>query len=146
MFFLATTSLMSVAAMGAVILGDAMQQRDREVELLYVGDQMSQAIFSYQNSASASGLRMPPQALSDLVWDTRSPTPVAHLRRIYIDPLTGSFDWGEIKDPSGALIGVFSKSKLEPLKKIDFAIERKFFEKAKTYADWKFSPFPNLVQ
>jgi hypothetical protein len=52
------------------------------------------------------------------------------LRKIYVDPITGSTEWGLMKGPDGGIMGVYSQSKDTPLKILGAG--------GATYADWKF--------
>ena len=55
--------------------------------------------------------------------------------------MTGG-DFKFILGSEGAIMGVASSSKDVPFKKVDFEKELENFEKAKTYADWKFEAKP----
>jgi type II secretory pathway pseudopilin PulG len=108
-------------------------RRDREAELLYVGDQFRTAIGRYRAAGGAY-----PQALADLVKDERTPAVRRFLRRIYADPMTNSTDWELIMAPEGGIIGVVSKSQDKPIKVTGFAPINAAFEKTECYCDWKF--------
>jgi hypothetical protein len=45
---------------------------------------------------------------------------------------------GTVKDPAGAIVGVYSKAEGKPLKSGKFNEEDKAFDAAVAYADWKF--------
>jgi type II secretory pathway pseudopilin PulG len=114
------------------------EQRDKEVQLLYVGGQYRMAIASY----FAFGHRYPP-ALQDLLADNRFPVPKRHLRQLYRDPMTNDADWVLIADPTGVgIMGVASKSKLTPIKRKGFAAIEFGFEDSDCYCDWKFVYVP----
>ena len=108
-------------------------RRDREAELLYVGDAIRSAIGRYR----AAGGQYP-QELSDLVLDQRTPAVRRFLRHVYIDPMTNSADWELITAPEGGIIGVASKSQEKPIKQTGFAPLDAAFEKAECYCAWKF--------
>ena len=112
--------------------------REREAELLYVGNQYRRAIERYY----LGGPRRYPRTLEELVKDPRSPTTRRSLRKLYPDPLTGSAEWGLVKAPDGGIMGVHSKSEEAPLRKAGFNLRDRGFEDAKTYADWKFLYMP----
>ena len=85
---------MALAAFGTIYSQTA--QRDKEAELLFVGEQFRAAIESYY--LKSPGERAYPKKLEDLVEDKRFPMPMRHLRRIYRDPITGGTDWGAGRD------------------------------------------------
>lgn len=108
-------------------------RRDREAELLFVGDQYRAAIGRYLMNGATY-----PQALADLVEDKRTPVPRRYLRRLYPDPMTGHADWQLIMDPGGGIAGVASNSQQKPIKIAGFAPSDADFENSECYCDWKF--------
>jgi type II secretory pathway pseudopilin PulG len=108
-------------------------RRDREAELLYVGDQFRMAIGRYLRSGGQY-----PQQLTDLVEDKRFPGARRYLRRIYPDPMTNSTDWQLIGAPEGGIMGVASRSRDKPIKVNGFAAGDAAFEMVECYCDWKF--------
>ena len=120
-----------LAAVGTVWA--TTMRREREVQLLFVGDAFRSAIASYY----ASGRRFP-QELDELVADPRTPVPRRHLRRIYLDPMTGRADWQLLRDPDGGIFGVASSSQQAPLKRANFPEQDVGFEKAQCYCEWQF--------
>jgi type II secretory pathway pseudopilin PulG len=114
----------------------SVMQRAREQELLFRGDQYRRAIASYH--AARGGY---PQRLEDLLKDPRALHTLRHLRRLYLDPMTGrAFE--TIRDKGGRIKGVYSASTLHPFKKEGFAEPYKDFAKAVTYRDWRFEFAP----
>ena len=135
------TVLILVAIMGAALaaIGTVWHhaaQREREAELLFVGGEFRRAIGGYFE-ASPGGPQYP-KSLDDLLLDKRLPVPKHHLRKLYFDPMTGSGDWGLVKEPGGGILGVYSKAKGKPLKTAKFKEEDKAFASAAWYSDWKF--------
>lgn len=120
-------------------------KREQEKELLFIGGQFRDAIRSYYRSTPGVAKRFPPN-LEVLLHDARSVVPRRHLRKMYIDPVTHSVDWGLVRGPGGAIVGVFSKSQARPLKQARFRAEDQGFDGAATYADWQFvvAPSPAL--
>ena len=112
-------------------------KREREQELLFVGNQFRNAFTSYYGATPAGKPRYP-KALEDLVEDHRFPVPRRHLRRIYADPMTGKPDWDLVDAPGGGIAGVHSRSEAKPLKTGNFAPPDIKFEGAERYSDWKF--------
>jgi type II secretory pathway pseudopilin PulG len=136
-FILASTLL----ATTMVDLVQTQDQREREEQLIFVGDQYRRAISAYASVAGPGGTRSMPQSLDDLLEDRRFPTPMQHLRRPYPDPMTGRMDWDLLRDERG-LVGVRSRSTKAPFKRTGFADRYKHFEGSLTYADWVFSATP----
>jgi type II secretory pathway pseudopilin PulG len=110
--------------------------REKERELLFVGNEYRKAIMSYYAGTQAGVVRFP-RSLQDLVEDHRMTVMRRHLRRVYPDPITGSEKWGIVPSPDGGIAGVFSLSDERPLKVAGFVTDKKF-EDAERYADWKF--------
>jgi type II secretory pathway pseudopilin PulG len=108
-------------------------RRDKEVELLWIGDQYRTAIGRYR----ASGGQYP-QALTDLLEDKRFPVVRRYLRKLYADPMTGAVDWQPIVAPGGGILGIASSSQGKPIKVASFAVTDTAFEKMECYCDWKF--------
>lgn len=114
-------ALFGFAALGAIRWLQSVDRHDKEQQLLAVGREFRDAIDRYRNAAGGSGQL--PRKLDDLVQDPRFPTTVRHLRRIYADPLTGKPHWGLVKATDGGILGVFSLSTQEPMKRQGFAFE-----------------------
>jgi type II secretory pathway pseudopilin PulG len=95
------------------------ERGEKERELLFVGQQFRDAIGSYYTTGPG-GARYP-EKLEHLLEDSRFPTLVRHLRRIYPDPVTGKTEWGLVMAPEGGIMGVFSLSEREPMKRANFA-------------------------
>lgn len=84
--------------------------RERERELLFVGEQFRRAIASYYES-TPQPMKQFPRVLTDLIEDRRHPTPRRHLRRLYADPITGSREWGLVLAADKTIMGVYSKGR-----------------------------------
>jgi len=94
-------ALFAVALAGIVMAGvgqiwQVKAQREKEAQLLYVGEEFRKAIMSYYNT----GTRQFPESLEDLLQDKRSPNIKRHLRKIYLDPVTNTAEWGLIEESS----------------------------------------------
>lgn len=132
--------LFAVAVMGVALAGAGQvwvtaAKREKERELLFMGNQFREAIGRYyQNSP---GVKQFPTKLEDLLQDKRFPTPKRYLRKIYVDPMTNSKEWGLILE-QGRIIGVHSRSKERPLKIGNFTKADSAFENAESYAAWRF--------
>jgi type II secretory pathway pseudopilin PulG len=132
--------LFLIAMMGLALtvvseLWQTAQQRDKEEQLLFAGDQIRRAIGRY--FASNGGY---PHQLEDLLKDPAFPGVRRFLRRIYRDPITGSAEWGLVKLPGDAISGVYSLSEQEPIKKAGFSLADQDFEGKAKYSEWVFVP------
>ncbi|UCH47069.1 MAG: type II secretion system protein [Betaproteobacteria bacterium] len=126
-------AIVTFALSGVATVWHTMAQREREAELLFIGEQFSQAIESYYRW-SPGGPQLP-RSLDDLLRDDRFPMVRRHLRRIYRDPMTGSTDWGLVME-GDRIAGVHSLSKRKPIRVAGF--DRREFEEAESYEDWRF--------
>jgi type II secretory pathway pseudopilin PulG len=115
------------------VLWSTQIRRDKEAQLLWVGDQYRQAIGRYRN-----GTGRLPMALQDLLTDEQAQVPRHFIRQLYPDPMTGQADWQVIEGPGGGVLGVASTSPDKPIKVANFPSQYQEFEKAETYSDWKF--------
>jgi type II secretory pathway pseudopilin PulG len=131
----------SVLAMMALDFWATTRQREREAELLFVGDQIRQAIRRYYFAAPSGQQRVLPQSLQDLVEDTRSTITQHHLRRVYADPISGDIEWGLVMR-GDRLAGVYSQSDAKPIKQTGFEFANAAFEGKETYRDWVFLFLP----
>jgi type II secretory pathway pseudopilin PulG len=140
---LITLFFTSVLAMAGMEVWATTRQRERETELLFIGEQYRQAVRHYYFTSVAGQARDLPTRLEDLLSDNRFPVPVQHLRRLYPDPITGSTEWGLIKR-GDRIIGVHSLSEATPIKQAGFAKPNASFEGRTAYKDWVFLFVPTL--
>jgi type II secretory pathway pseudopilin PulG len=89
-------------------------QRSQEAQLIFIGTEFKAAIKSFYDATPGAAKQLP-RRLEDLLLDTRYPTVRRHLRKIYVDPLTGRAEWGLVATPAG-ITGVYSLSPREPFK------------------------------
>jgi type II secretory pathway pseudopilin PulG len=115
--------------------------REKERELLFIGNQYRTAIMNY-HASTPGGLVRYPRRLEDLVEDHRTPAVRRYLRRVYPDPITGEDKWGIVPASDGGIAGVFSLSEQHPLKIAGFTGADARFEDAERYSDWKFAYAP----
>jgi len=128
-------ALASLATALAAQVWATVRQRERETELLFVGEQYRRAIESYWR-ATPGRLKTLPVSLESLLADDRFPTPVRHLRRLYADPITG--EALILLRQGGGISGVQSPSKNAPLKTANFPLRYQQFEGAPSYEQWQF--------
>jgi type II secretory pathway pseudopilin PulG len=117
-------------------------QRDKEAELLFAGGQFRDAIKRYSEISPGNASKQEfPQKLEDLLEDKRfGAFTMRHLRKIYVDPMTGKPDWDLVVLPGIGIVGVHSKSDGTPIKASGFPKEFDKFSEAKNYTDWVFTP------
>lgn len=130
--------LIGVAIVGATLaaVGQIWQtvlRHDRERDLIFIGDQFRLALNSYY----ASNRRYPAK-LDELVLDNRDAGVKRHLRKIFIDPMTGRAEWGLVSLQDGEIVGVHSLSEDVPLKKKGFRLADADLEDKDKYSDWVF--------
>ncbi|WP_373987776.1 type II secretion system protein [Duganella sp. BuS-21] len=146
MFLVAIVSLISVRAMENTRM---TLRREKEAELLMVGQAYRNAIRSYYENSPGTAKTFPHKVdgLSVLINDSgRASRPQRHLRQLWRDPITGRKDWGVVYSGDD-LIGVYSLSSQEPIKKDGFPPELASFKGAKTYSGWQFvyQPAPQVT-
>lgn len=140
LLFLVTVLGVGLAASGVV--WQTAVQREKERELLFIGGQFRNALASYYNAMPAPSLRRYPVAVADLIKDPRFPNTRRHLRRVYVNPITGKSEWGLVRSADGGIIGVHSLSEQAPIR-ISFPTgPNKDFAGKKRYLDWKFVYLP----
>lgn len=131
--------VITIAGIGLAVVGELWyteMQREREKELIFIGLEYKDAIASYYSS-TPNGVMQLPKTLDELLADKRLPIVKRHLRKLYLDPMTGKSDWGLIMQ-QGAIAGVFSLSESKPIKKFGFPHGYEDFERAEKYRDWQF--------
>ena len=124
----------TLAATGS--LWSLERRRDNEQELLFVGAQYRAAIARY-HALVWNGKQRYPERLEDLLLDRRVQATTRYLRRLYPDPMTGTLDWGLLREPGGGIMGVYSNSKGIPVKRASFPKDLDFGD-VKTYSEWRF--------
>lgn len=145
--YLAMLAAVAALGWGAAWIGEVWSvtaQRDKETELLWVGEQYRQAIGLYYQR-TPGGAKRYPERLEDLLEDKRYLAPQRYLRRIYRDPMTGRTEWGLIRSPEGGITGVHSVSDRASIRKANFAGKTKGFETASRVSEWRFVYEPPVV-
>ena len=118
-------------------------QSENEKELLFIGDEYRKAIASYYESSPGAAKQFP-QTLEDLLLDKRFPIIKRHLRKLYADPMARNKTWGLIKQQE-QITGIYSVSKLAPIKKSGFSSQYESFSTAIEYNEWKFNYMPSEI-
>lgn len=137
-------AVMSVALAATGELWQMTMKRERELELLFVGNQFRLALTSYYKNSAGSGRY--PMTLDDLLKDPRFPETRRHLRKIFPDPMSHTVNWGLLKGANGEIFGVYSRSEEEPAKKSNFNMDDRDFEGKHKYSEWVFMiPARNIM-
>jgi type II secretory pathway pseudopilin PulG len=139
-------AVISATLGSAGIVWHTAQQREKERDLLFIGNQFRQAIGYYFNSPGQA--KKYPQSLEDLLRDPRVPGTQRYLRKLYNDPVTGRAEWGLVKLADDRIIGVYSLSDKQPIKQSNFSIADNDFEGKKKYSEWSFvyRPKPSPIR
>lgn len=116
-------------------------QRENEASLLAIGHEFRAAFWSYSRVSlqgrNVSPFARYPTSLSDLLEDPRMAGTRRHLRKIYVDPMTGRAEWGLVK-VGDRIVGVFSLSAREPIKQGNFDPEDLTLEGRSKLSEWWF--------
>lgn len=132
-------AIIGLATASALKLGSVIQRSRAENELLDIGAAFSDALKSYAD-ATPSGQPPQPPSLKELLKDPRFPGTRRHLRKLFVDPMTGKAEWGiqYLGDKVGVL-AVYSLSDAKPVKVGNFPSRYLGFEGKSHISDWKFS-------
>jgi type II secretory pathway pseudopilin PulG len=117
-----------------------VRQRELEAQLIWTGQQYQRALESYY-WASPGRVKHLPVKLEELLRDMRFPQPVRHLRQLYPDPLQPEVPWGLLRQ-GNQIIGVYSQSDRETLRRANFAPGMESFEGSSHYTEWRFIFLP----
>jgi type II secretory pathway pseudopilin PulG len=129
-------AIASIAMAGTGTLWQMESRREKEMELLFIGEQYRMAISSYY-AKTPGGEKQYPVKLEDLILDKRFPNPATHLRRLYRDPMMADGQWELIRQ-QGRIIGIASRSIDRPIKIAGFLPVQEGFETAEKYSGWRF--------
>jgi type II secretory pathway pseudopilin PulG len=130
-------ALMGIALAGTGMVWHTQVRREKERELLFVGDQLRRAIGQYYERSPGGDKRFP-HSLDELLLDKRYPATQRYLRRVYADPITGKAEWGFVKGPEDRIVGVYSLSEDAPFKRAGFPTNYEAFDGKERYREWRF--------
>ena len=116
-----------------------LRRAQAEQELLDIGAAFGEALRSYA-AATPQGFAPVPPTLQDLLRDPRFPGTRRHLRKIFVDPITGSTEWGvQYQGDKLGVLAVYSLSQAQPLKLANFDARFAGFENKEHLSEWKFT-------
>ena len=165
MGLLAIIAIAGIGMAGVGVIWHKDAQREREKELLFIGEQYRSAIASYYKDGP-TGLKQFPASLNDLVLDKRFASPKRHIRKLYKDPFynsanpkkntsetfslnsndsTENAQWGLVTQQS-RITGIHSLSTIEPVKKAGFSVQNTAFSDVSQYSEWIFNFAPAGIQ
>ncbi|XLZ72491.1 type II secretion system protein [Massilia sp. SR12] len=133
--------VMVIGLVGAASLrlGTTLQRALAEQALLDIGIEYSNALASYA-AATPDGQPNYPNSFQELLKDPRSTRLKRHLRRVYVDPMTGKAEWGIVKaNENGGILAIYSLSKATPIKISNFPPRFAAFDGKSSLGEWKFS-------
>lgn len=132
-------TIVGLVGAASLRLGVTLQRAVAEQALLDIGIEYSNALASYA-AATPQGQPNYPKSFAELLKDPRFPQLRRHLRRVYVDPMTGKAEWGIVKaTENGGILGIYSLAKGTPIKIGNFPARFFAFEGRTSYAEWKFS-------
>jgi len=139
LFVLVALALASTAGAAVAQRWSDQIAREKEHQLLRIGDAYARALAEYRVSSPGSDKRYPP-TLEQLVLDTRFVGIRRHLRTLYADPVTGQADWVLLRDARGDIVGLHSRSEQRPWARVPQRLDFTDLPAAARYADWVFTP------
>lgn len=136
--------IMGIVAAAAGNIWHVAQKREKERELLFVGNQFREAIgFYYEKTPTKiSTKKQYPKTLEVLLQDERNIFTQRFLRKIYRDPFMKNKQWGLVESPDGGIMGIYSLSEDAPLKQKNFKLADQELEGKSKYTEWKFIYVP----
>lgn len=137
LWLLLLVAFMGVGLTVAAEIDSTSARRDREKELLAIGRQFQSAIGRYYEVQAAGGRKEYPASLDDLLQDKRVPGIRRHLRKVFVDPMSGKAEWGLVL-VGGRIAGVHSLSEATPIKQDNFAPEQAGLRGKQKYSEWLF--------
>jgi type II secretory pathway pseudopilin PulG len=144
--YLTVMFIVAILLGGLAIVGETWEtsaRREKEAELLFIGNQYRRAIGLYYLSTPGV-VKSYPRTLEDLLKDPRQPGTMRHLRKLFPDPITGK-PFVVIKGADGGVQGVASSSDDAPLKVANFRVRDAIFEGGQKYSEWKFIHTPPVA-
>jgi type II secretory pathway pseudopilin PulG len=131
---------LAIFGLGLASIGESWSRtvhRDKEEEMLRILGAYVAAINNYYLGSPGTPKAFP-LTLDDLLQDRRHVGTVRYLRRVYRDPMTGQQQWGLIKNSGGRIIGVYSLSDRQTLRKQPVSVPGAQPVVGSRYSDWRF--------
>ena len=131
-------AIIGMVTASALKLGSVIQRSRAEQELLVIGAAFSDALQSYAD-ATPPGMPTQPPTLNALLKDARFPGVRRHLRKVFVDPMTGKAEWGitYLGDKVGVL-AIYSLSDARPVKIGNFPQRFATLAGKQKISEWRF--------
>jgi type II secretory pathway pseudopilin PulG len=131
-------AIIGMVAAATLKMGSVIQRSRAEQQLLDIGAAYSDALQSYAD-ATPAGMPTQPPSLQELLRDPRFPGVRRHLRRIYVDPMTGVAEWGIVYLGNKAgVLAVYSLSNAKPVKIGNFPLRLATLAGKQKISEWRF--------
>lgn len=131
-------AIIGLVAAASLKLGATVQRSRAEQQLLVIGGAFSDALQSYADATPAGQPPQPP-SLKELLRDPRFPTPRRHLRKIFVDPMTGKAEWGIVYlGGTTGVMAVYSLSDARPVKIGNFPARFQSLAGKRKISEWRF--------
>lgn len=139
--WLMVLAMLAMASAGASVVAARWadeRAREREQELLRIGDLYAEALADFKAS-SPGGERAYPKSLDLLLEDLRFAGTRRHLRTLYPNPLSGRLDWELVRGVDGGITGIRPPQSGEPWRRTPVALPHCDLPVAHHYRDWVFA-------
>lgn len=132
-------AIIGLVSASTLKLGAVLQRSRAEQQLLDIGAAFSDALQSYAD-ATPAGFPPQPPSLKELLKDPRFPGVRRHLRKLFVDPMTGNAEWGVVYlgDKLGVL-AVYSLSDAKPVKIGNFPARFEGLAGKQKISEWRFA-------
>jgi type II secretory pathway pseudopilin PulG len=140
--YFALLAILAVLAIGLAAFATRWSdraQREREQQLLRIGQLYAEAIAAYHHGSPGSDKTWP-RELDDLLLDPRMLGTVRYLRAAYTDPMMPGTPFGLVRAADGTIRGVYSTSTAQPFTQVAVDLGVTTLAPAHRYADWQFVP------
>jgi type II secretory pathway pseudopilin PulG len=142
-----TVAIIGLVGAATLKVESLLRRAAAEQDLLETGAAFSEALKSYAD-ATPRGQPTQPPSLQELLKDPRFPGVRRHLRKIFVDPVTGKAEWGIVWVNPGnetGVLAVYSLARAAPLKVANFDARFPNFEGKQHLSDWKFAAVGQTV-
>lgn len=140
--YVAVLAIVAIAGIALAAIGTRVAdrvQREREQQLLRVGQLYAQALLAYHRGSPGSDKTWP-RDVRDLLQDPRMLGTVRYLRAPYTDPMMPGQPFALIRAADDTIRGVYSTSTATPFHDAPMDLGVVALPPAQHYADWQFIP------